>query len=156
MLSFLIQKSEQVFRKIPESLILLLARFALAAVFWTSGQTKIDGFALDPFMGVFHLGWPHIKDSTFFLFQNEYNLPLIPYAVAAVMATLAEHILSVLLLIGLFSRLAAFGIACMTLVIQTFVYPDAYPTHSTWLALALLIMYRGAGVLSLDYWFTKR
>jgi putative oxidoreductase len=61
-----------------------------------------------------------------------------------------------LILSGLFTRLAGFGIAMMTLVIQLFVYPDAYPTHATWLAIALLLMYRGAGVFSLDHWLAKR
>ena len=71
--------------------------------------------------------------------------------VAALLATLAEHVLPILILTGLLTRFAAFGLAGMTLVIQLFVYPDAYPTHATWLAITLLLMYRGAGVFSLDH-----
>jgi|TARA_R110001599_G_scaffold83993_12_gene225788 putative oxidoreductase len=156
MLSFINNKSEAIFRKIPESVILLVARFAIAAVFWRSGQTKIEGFSLDLIAMKVELGLPRLAESTGFLFEYEYDLPLIPPMVAAILATLAEHILPILILSGLFTRLAGFGIAMMTLVIQLFVYPDAYPTHATWLAIALLLMYRGAGVFSLDHWLAKR
>jgi putative oxidoreductase len=156
MLSFINNKSEAIFRKIPESVILLVARFAIAAVFWRSGQTKIEGFSLDLIAMKVELGLPRLAESTGFLFEYEYDLPLIPPMVAAILATLAEHVLPILILSGLFTRLAGFGIAMMTLVIQLFVYPDAYPTHATWLAIALLLMYRGAGVLSLDHWLAKR
>lgn len=147
--------TERVFSAIPESLILLLARFALAAVFWMSGQTKIEGFALNPFSGTYEFGWPSIKESTFFLFDYEYALPLIPANIAAYMATTAEHILPILLLTGLLTRLSAFGILMMTLVIQLFVYPSAYATHATWGALALLLMYRGGGAVSIDQQLLK-
>ncbi|MDP5056262.1 DoxX family protein [Marinomonas primoryensis] len=156
MLSFINNKSEAIFRKIPESVILLVARFAIAAVFWRSGQTKIEGFSLDLIAMKVELGLPRLAESTGFLFEYEYDLPLIPPMVAAILATLAEHILPILILSGLFTRLAGFGIAMMTLVIQLFVYPDAYPTHATWLAIALLLMYRGAGIFSLDHWLAKR
>jgi putative oxidoreductase len=156
MLSFINNKSEAIFRKIPESVILLVARFAIAAVFWRSGQTKIEGFSLDLIAMKVELGLPRLAESTGFLFEYEYDLPLIPPMVAAILATLAEHILPILILSGLFTRLAGFGIAMMTLVIQLFVYPDAYPTHETWLAIALLLMYRGAGIFSLDHWLAKR
>ncbi|MGB3385001.1 DoxX family protein [Marinomonas sp.] len=156
MLSLILSKSDALFRRIPESLVLFIARFAIAAVFWKSGQTKIEGFALDIISGQVQLGWPHLKDSTLFLFEFEYNLPLLSPAIAALLAAIAEHVLPILILTGFFTRFAALGLAGMTLVIQLFIYPDAYPTHATWLAIALLLMYRGAGVLSLDHWLLKR
>lgn len=152
----MLQTAENLFKKIPESFILLLARFAIAAVFWKSGQTKIEGFSLDIISLEAHLGWPHLKESTLFLFEYEYNLPLLSPLVAATLATLAEHILPILILSGFLARFAALGLAGMTLVIQLFVYPDAYPTHATWLAIALLIMWRGAGTVSLDHVIFKR
>jgi len=155
MVSSMLQISESVFKKIPESMILCIARFAIAAVFWKSGQTKIEGFSLDIIAMEAQLGWPHLKETTLFLFEHEYNLPLIPPMIAAIMATLAEHVLPILILMGFFTRFAAFGLASMTLVIQLFVYSDAYPTHATWLAIALLLMYRGAGVVSLDHVLSK-
>lgn len=156
MLSFINSKSEAIFKIIPESLILFVARFSIAAVFWRSGQTKIEGFSLDLIAMKVELGLPRLAESTGFLFEYEYDLPFIPPMIAAVLATVAEHLLPILILSGLFTRLAGFGIAMMTLVIQLFVYPDAYPTHATWLAIALLLMYRGAGVFSLDHWLAKR
>ena len=150
MLSDFLHTSENLFKKLPESLVLLIARFAIAAVFWKAGQTKIEGFSLDIIALEMQLGWPILKDTTVFLFEYEYNLPLLSPMVAATLATLAEHILPTLILVGLFTRFAALGLACMTLVIQFFVYPDAYPTHATWLAIALLLIYRGAGALALD------
>ena len=49
--------------------------------------------------------------------------------------------------------LALFG---MTLVIQLFVYPDAYPTHGTWIALLLLLVAKGPGCLSVDQLIARR
>jgi len=156
MISFINTKSAAIFSKIPESVTLFIARFAIAAVFWRSGQTKIQGFSLDIITMKAEFGLPQLADSTLYLFQHEYNLPLIPPMIAAILATIAEHVLPILILTGTFTRLAGFGIAMMTLVIQIFVYPDAYPTHATWIAISLLLMYRGAGNLSVDHWLTKR
>ncbi|MBJ7553755.1 DoxX family protein [Marinomonas spartinae] len=155
MVRFILSRSESLFHLIPESVILFIARFGIAAVFWKSGQTKIEGFSLDIISRHMHLGWPHLSDTAIYLFENDYKLPLLTPVVAAVMAALAEHILSTLILFGLFTRLAAFGLAFMTLVIEIFVYPDAYPTHATWLAITLLLMVKGAGKLSLDHWINK-
>lgn len=143
--------SEKWFAALPESLMLFLARFALAATFWLSGQTKIEGFAFNPFAGLFEWGWPSLKDSTLFLFEYEYALPLISPTLAAYMATIAEHLLPIMLLLGILTRCGALGILGMTLVIQIFVYPSAYALHATWAALALLLMKQGGGRWSLDH-----
>lgn len=121
---------------IPYSLIALAARIFPAAVFWYSARTKVDGLT--------------ITDSTYFLFENEYALPFIPYELAAVLATLAEHAFSVLLVLGLFTRLSALSLLAMTMVIQIFVYPQAWPTHGIWAACFLLLIARGPGRFSLD------
>ena len=155
MLNLLTRVPEQLFRTIPETLILLLARFALATVFWLSGQTKIEGFAFNPLAGQFEFGLPTIKETTFFLFEYEYALPLIPANLASYLATAAEHVLPILLVLGLFTRLGAVGILAMTLVIQIFVYPSAYALHASWAAMALLLMKQGAGRVSLDNLLTR-
>jgi putative oxidoreductase len=111
--------------KIPYSIVALVARFAVASVFWRSGQTKVEGLF-------------DIKDNTFFLFREEYKVPLLPPDLAAYMATVAEHVFPVLLLAGLASRLSALGLMVMTLVIQLFVYPEGWPEHVLWFALLLL------------------
>lgn len=122
---------------VPQDLVALAARVFPAVVFWNSARTKVDGFA--------------IKDSTWFLFEHEYALPLIPSAWAAVLATVAEHILPVLLILGLCSRFAAAGLLMMTAVIQIFVYPAAWVTHGLWAAAFLVVLAQGPGRLSLDY-----
>jgi putative oxidoreductase len=141
--------------RIPHSLIAFIARFSIAAVFWNSGQTKIEGLAINFVGGEFTLGWPRLADSALALFTDEYKLPFIAPAIAAPMAALAERLLPIVLLAGLATRLSALGLLMMTLVIQIFVYPGAYATHGTWAALLLYLMARGPGVLSVDHWLAR-
>jgi putative oxidoreductase len=122
--------------RVPADLVALLLRIFPALVFWQSGRTKVDGFT--------------IKESTWFLFEQEYALPLIPSDLAAVLATLAEHLLPVLMIAGLFTRLSAFGLLGMTAVIQIFVYPQAWATHGLWAAALLAVVAFGPGRWSLD------
>ena len=142
--------------RIPETLIAFVARFSIAAVFWQSGQTKVQNFALNVVSGEFQLGWPRLSDSAVALFQDEYKLPLIAPEIAAPLAATAEHLFPFLLLIGLATRFSALALLGMTLVIQVFVYPDAYPTHGTWAALLLYLAARGPGALSVDHWLARR
>lgn len=142
--------------RIPHGLIALVARFSIAAVFWNSGQTKVQGLAINFVSGEFQLGWPRLADSAVALFREEYKLPLIPPELAAPMAATAEHIFPLLILIGLATRFSALALLVMTLVIQVFVYPGAYATHATWAAILLYLMARGAGWLSIDHWLAKR
>ena len=123
--------------RLPWSVPALIARLIPAWIFWASARTKVDGFA--------------IADSTWWLFENEYALPIIPSTLAAVMATLAEHIFAVCLALGLATRLSAAALLGMTAVIQTFVYPDAWATHGLWAVCFLALIAKGPGVASLDY-----
>lgn len=132
--------------RIPEALILLFVRVTLAGIFWRSGRTKIEEGSLFS-----------ISDNTYFLFQEEYKGVPLPSDFAAVMATISEHVFPILLVIGLFTRLSATALLGMTIVIQIFVYPDAWwPVHSLWVALALVLILRGGGLFSLDTALVKR
>ncbi len=144
------------FGLIPDSLISLLARFSIAAIFWQSGQTKIQGFAIDIISGNIQLGWPSLSESAIYLFKEEYRLPLLPPEFAALMAASAEHVLPVLLLVGLATRFSALGLFVMTMTIQLFVYPDAYPTHGVWAVALLFLMAKGPGRISIDHWLSRR
>ncbi|RRW58802.1 DoxX family protein [Pseudomonas moraviensis] len=144
------------FEKIPHSLIALIARFSIAAVFWKSGQTKVEGLAVDLIDGTFELGWPRLADSTIPLFQSEYNLPLLSPEIAAHLAAFAEHVFPLLILLGFATRFSALALLGMTLTIQLFVYPDAYPTHGTWVAVLLYLMATGPGRLSIDQMIARR
>jgi putative oxidoreductase len=144
------------FARVPYSLVALMARVAVAGVFWRSGQTKVQGFALDIVEGTFNLGWPRLSDNAVALFRDEYRLPLVSPEIGATLAALGEHALPLLLLLGLATRLSAAGLLAMTAVIQLLVYPGAWPTHGTWAALLLMLMSMGPGAISLDHLLALR
>jgi putative oxidoreductase len=150
----LLQQCTALCSRIPHGAIALLARFSIAAVFWQSGQTKVQGFALDIVSGTVQLGWPRLSDSAVDLFRDEYRLPL-PELMAPLAAG-AEHLFPLLLLLGLGTRFAALALLGMTLTIQLFVYPSAYATHGTWAALLLYLVAQGPGKFSLDHWIAPR
>ncbi|MBV4459922.1 DoxX family protein [Pseudomonas sp. COR58] len=150
-MSHLIARAIALLERIPHSLIAFIARFSIAAVFWKSGQTKVEGLAIDLVDGTFEPGWPHLADSTVPLFQSEYHVPLLSPELAAHLAAFAEHFFPVLILLGFATRFSALALLGMTLTIQLFVYPDAYPTHGTWAALLLYLMATGPGRLSVDH-----
>ncbi|PJI90301.1 putative oxidoreductase [Sphingomonas koreensis] len=128
---------------LPDALLLLIARLGIAAVFFLSGRTKVEGLLT-------------LTDSTYALFESEYALPLIPPNVAAVAATWSEHLFPVLLVLGLGTRISALALLVMTATIQIFVYPDAWPTHLSWAAILLPLVARGGGTLSIDALFARR
>lgn len=152
----LVRFSISCFERIPHSFITLLARFSIAAVFWKSGQTKIEGFALDIVEGRFQFGWPQLAPSTIPLFTEEYKVPLMPAELAACAAAFGEHLFPALILVGLATRFSALALLGMTAVIQIFVYPSAYATHGTWAAVLLYLMVQGPGRISLDHWIARR
>ena len=123
---------------LPDDLLLIVARWGIASVFFLSGRTKVEGILT-------------IKPSTYDLFASEYALPLIPSEWAARLATGAEHLFPALLVLGLFTRTSALALLGMTTVIEIFVYPDAWPTHLSWAGLLLPLVARGGGKWSLDY-----
>ncbi|MBB5745945.1 DoxX family protein [Brevundimonas variabilis] len=127
-------------RLLPADAISLTVRVAVAAVFFLSGRTKVEGVLT-------------ITDGTYFLFAEEYKVPLITSELAAHLATYAEHLFPALIVLGLLTRVSALALLAMTLVIQIFVYPTGWPTHLLWAACLLFLVRFGAGRLSLDRLF---
>ena len=123
------------FEAIPTELIALIARISIGTVFLRSGLLKVEGWS---------------DGTTLALFTDEYKLPLLPPDIAAVMATAAELTLPMLLFAGLATRFAALALLAMTLVIEIFVYPNAFDTHGVWAVCLLFLMKYGAGRVSLD------
>lgn len=119
---------------VPLSVVQLVARLAVANVFWQSSQSKLAS-------------WP----VTLQLFAFEYNLPVINPVFAAYMATAAELAGAVLIFFGLFSRLASLMLLGVVATIQIFVYPSHWGEHLTWTVPLLLIFARGAGTVSVDH-----
>jgi putative oxidoreductase len=140
---FLLGLSQIVQRIAIASLTQFVLRIALAIPFWRSGVNKWDGLF-------------QLKETTVYLFQSEFklHLPGGPYdypapVVAAFLSGCAEIALPILLVLGLGTRFAAFGLLVMTAVIQLTV-PSGWPIHITWAAMALALMAWGPGKLSVD------
>jgi putative oxidoreductase len=127
---------------VAESIALIFVRLALAGIFWMSGRTKVEEGSLLT-----------VSENAIYQFSEEpfSNVPLLPSDIAAYLTTYAEHILPILLVLGLFTRLSALALMGMTLVIQFFVFPEAWwQVHILWVALAMVLIVRGGGVLTLD------
>jgi putative oxidoreductase len=119
--------------RVSWSVLAIPMRLAAFSVFMRSGLVKLDDW-----------------DSTLGLFRDEYKVPLLPPEFAAYMATSMELGCSTLILIGLGARFAALGLIGMIAVIQTFVYPQAWPDHIQWLAFLFPLVMRGPGRWSVD------
>jgi putative oxidoreductase len=120
---------------IPYSAIALVARAATFSVFFRSGSQKLSDW-----------------NATLLLFENEYHVPVLPPHVAAYMAASLELGGSVLVLVGLCTRLTVIALLGMVLVIQVFIYPMAWPDHIQWLAFMFILLARGPGKISFDAW----
>jgi putative oxidoreductase len=118
---------------VPLSLHQLLFRLAVAGLFLRAGLTKLASW-----------------EPTVALFREEYRVPVLPPEVAAVMASTFEVGCSLLLIVGLATRLATLPLLGMLLTIQLFVYPQAWSEHLVWSSILLFLLTRGAGSISLD------
>ncbi len=124
--------------RFPPSLLQLMFRVAIAAVFWSSGLTKIASW-----------------DSTIALFRDEYMVPLLPPEIAAAWSAAFELSCSPLLVLGLATRLATLPLLGMTFVIEVFVYPEYWTQHLMWASLLLFLLTKGPGVFSLDHYIER-
>ncbi len=131
----LIAKATALFERIPGDLIAIIARIGIATTFFRSGLLKLDGWS---------------NGNTLALFQYEYKVPVIPPELAAPLAMAMELSMPILILAGFLTRFAALALFCMTLVIEIFVYPNAFDTHGVWAAALLYLMKYGPGTLSID------
>lgn len=133
---------------VAESIALVFVRLALAGIFWLSGRTKIEEGSLLT-----------VSENALYQFSEDpFNkVPLLPSDIAAYLTTYAEHMLPILLIWGLFTRLSALALMGMTLVIQFFVFPEAWwQVHILWVALAMVLIVRGGGNFTLDKLLTRR
>jgi putative oxidoreductase len=124
--------------RVPYAVLAIPLRFAVATIFWNSAMTKLADW-----------------NAALFLFEDEYKVPLLPPEFAANLVFAIEITTPVLLVVGLLTRVAALALLGMTSVIEIFVYPQAWPTHIQWAAMLLVLLCRGAGAISLDY-FVQR
>ena len=129
----LIRRGVGLLDAIPYSALALIARAATFSVFWRSGTQKLSDW-----------------NATLLLFENEYHVPVLPPHLAAYMAASMELGGSVLVLVGLLTRVTTLALLGMVLTIQLFIYPEAWPTHIQWLAFMIVLVARGPGAISLD------
>jgi len=117
-------------------------RIWIARVFFISGLTKIQTW-----------------DTTLMLFEYEYSVPVIPFQLAAYMATAGELMLPVLLVLGLFTRFGLAGLFVLNLV-AAISYPDISPAgiqqHIMWGLMMVVLLIHGPKLFSVDYWLDKR
>lgn len=128
----LIEKSQALF--VP--VLLLFCRLWVAWVFFNSGLTKIATW-----------------DSTLYLFELEYQVPLLPWELAAYMGTAAELILPVFLALGLLTRPMAavlFVFNIMAVASYPVLWAQGFYDHQLWGLMILIVVVWGAGPFSLD------
>jgi putative oxidoreductase len=125
--------------RFPLAVVQLAMRIAIGGVFINSGLLKINSWEFA------------VK-----LFEDEYKVPLLDPVWAARMAALNELTFPVLVVIGFATRLATLPLLGMVLVIQAFVYPQAWIEHLLWASVLVFLLTRGPGALSVDHLIAKR
>ncbi|WP_445504692.1 DoxX family protein [Microvirga sp. G4-2] len=120
--------------RFPLSILQLGLRIGIGAVFFKSGLLKINSWEFA------------VK-----LFQDEYKVPLLDPVFAAQLTAFVELTVPVFLFLGLATRLATLPLLGMILVIQIFVYPQAWTEHLMWASMLVFLLTRGPGALSLDH-----
>lgn len=125
--------------RVPLAVIQLAMRIAIGAVFFNAGLLKYRS-----------------PELTAMLFRDEYKVPLLDPSLAAAMATFNELTFSTLLVLGLATRLATLPFLGMLVVIQTFVYPQAWVEHLTWASILVFVLTLGPGAISLDHLIWRR
>ncbi|MCS3454612.1 putative oxidoreductase [Aeromonas sp. BIGb0405] len=122
--------------------VLLLARLWVAQAFFRAGWLKLNAW-----------------DSTLYLFEFEYQVPLLPWQWAAYLGTATELLIPVLLLLGLLTRPAAlllFGFNIIAVISYPTLWPSGFFDHQLWGWMLLTLVVWGAGPVSLDRWLITR
>ncbi len=138
MLNF-IRSIDNVGQKIAEPLtpfLLLFTRLWVAWVFFKSGMVKFSSW-----------------DSTLYLFEYEYQVPVIPWQLAAYSGTAAELILPIFLALGLFTRpmaLILFVFNIIAVASYPLLWEKGFYDHQLWGMMILVNVFWGAGLFSLD------
>lgn len=117
-------------------LLLVFCRLWVSWVFFNSGLTKIASW-----------------DSTLYLFEYEYQVPLIPWELAAYMGTAAELVLPVFLVLGLFTRPMAailFVFNIIAVVSYPLLWEKGFYDHQLWGLMILIVIVWGPGPISAD------
>jgi len=135
---------EKISGPVPESIALLLARLGLGGVFYRSATSRMEEGS-----------WTQLSENAVYQFSEApFNqVPIINGEFGAYFTSYTELVIGLLLMLGLATRFSAFAVLGMAAVIQIFVFPSfahLWATVTVWVALALILIIRGGGLLSID------
>jgi putative oxidoreductase len=111
-------------------------------VFFNSGLTKITTW-----------------NSTLFLFELEYQVPFISWKLAAYLATAAELVIPIFLVLGLFGRISAlalFAVNAIAVISYPLLWERGFYDHQLWGMMMLTVIVWGPGALSIDRWLERK
>jgi putative oxidoreductase len=139
----LIESALGLLEKFPRAILELGFRVGVGMVFFKSALTKLDD------------SW-RVSDAAVALFRDEYQVPVLPPALAAYLGTANEFFCSLMVIAGLGARLGAAALLGLVAVIQFLVYPGNWAEHLMWASLLAYVLTRGPGVLSADHLIARR
>ncbi|OOE72882.1 DoxX family protein [Salinivibrio sp. ML290] len=125
-----------------QPLLLLVGRVYVAWIFFQSGLIKYQNW-----------------DSTLYLFEYEYQVPLLPWQLAAYLGTAAELILPIFVALGLLARpmtLALFVFNIVAVASYPLLWERGYDDHIMWGVILLVVSVWGPGWLNLDNWLVRK
>lgn len=126
----------ELLHKYSDDVFKLFLRLYVADAFIRSGWLKFNAW-----------------DSTLYLFESEYQVPIIPWELAAYLGTAAELILPILLVLGLATRLSALGlffVNIIAVVSYPVIWEGGFYDHKLWGAMLLVVIIYGQGRASID------
>ncbi|WP_428086990.1 DoxX family protein [Candidatus Thioglobus sp.] len=128
----------------------LFVRLYVADAFFRAGLTKL---------GSWDSQMPFLSSSAQYLFENEYQVPIIPWELAAYLGTAAELILPILLVLGLATRLMAvklFMFNIIAVISYPTIWAGGFYDHKLWGVMLLVTVIYGQGKFALDYFICKK
>ena len=141
-IKYLITGPARILNSLRWDLFLVLMRFYVGYQFWKAGMLKLNSW-----------------DSTLFLFEHEYRVPLLSPYLAALLGTVGELLFPLMLFVGLAGRLGALGLSVVNVVaviayahvIFSPGFENTVNDHWLWGLMLLAVMVFGPGKLSLDH-----
>ena len=145
-INYLIAGPARVLNALRWDVFLVVIRFYVGYQFWKAGLIKLGAW-----------------DSTLFLFEHEYRVPLLSPYLAAVLGTAGELVFPLMLFVGLAGRLGALGLSVVNVVaviayahvIFSAGFENTVNDHWLWGAMLLAVMAFGPGKLSLDHLLSR-
>lgn len=127
-----------------DDILKLFVRLYVADAFFRSGLTKLGSWDAE---------MPFLSSGAQYLFESEYQVPLIPWELAAYLGTAAELILPIFLLFGLATRLSAlmlFAFNIIAVVSYPAIWQSGFFDHKLWGIMLLITVVYGQGRISID------